>query len=571
MSADAVSTHETPHAGLDAAVLAVKEKATEFARLPVADKARLAAECIPSVAAIAEEWAHAGCRAKGIDPASTTSGEEWLGGPSVTLRNLRLLVESLTAVAHSGRPPLGAGARTRSDGRVEVDVFPASGHDKALFAGFTARCLMDPGLDEAAVRAKQAAFYQKRDPQGGLSLILGAGNVSSIPPMDAFYKLFVDGNVCVLKMNPVNEYIGPILERALAPLIKRGYLKVVYGGGDAGKYLTEHAAVDDIHITGSDRTHDLIVWGTPGEERERRKRENDPLLKKTITSELGNVSPVAIVPAEYSDDELWFQARSVASMVVNNGSFNCNAAKVLIVSEKWPQRETFRKLVGKALGQAPVRKAYYPGARDRYAQLTDGRKVETFGSATADALAWTMISGVDSANLDEKLFTVEPFCGILSETSLPAGDPVEFLAAATTFMNDRMWGTLNAAIIIHPRHEKDATVGAALDRAIALLRYGTVAINHWPALGYGFVTTPWGGHQSATLGDIQSGLGWVHNTFMLDGIDKAIVRGPLKVAPKPAWFYDNRKVHLLGPKLCAFEAAPSWLKVPGMAITALGG
>ena len=48
--------------------------------------------------------------------------------------------------------------------------------------------------------------------------------------MDALYKMFVEGMVCVLKMNPVNEYLGPYLERALEPLIARGYLRIVYGG-----------------------------------------------------------------------------------------------------------------------------------------------------------------------------------------------------------------------------------------------------------------------------------------------------------------------------------------------------
>src|SRR6185436_19372306 len=123
----------------------------------------------------------------------------------------------------------------------------------------------------------------------------------------------------------------------------------------------------------------LIVWGPPGPERERRMRENDPLLKKPITSELGNVSPVVIVPGRWSDAELWFQARSVASMVVNNGSFNCNAAKIIVTSEKWAQRDTFRKLVAKALAEVPPRKAYYPGAQDRYKTLTEGRACQYIG------------------------------------------------------------------------------------------------------------------------------------------------------------------------------------------------
>jgi aldehyde dehydrogenase (NAD(P)+) len=127
-----------------------------------------------------------------------------------------------------------------------------------------------------------------------------------------------------------------------------------------------------------------------------------------------------------------------------------------------------------------------------------------------------------------------------------------------------VWGTLNACIVIHPRDEARPEVAAQLDKSIVELRYGTVAINHWPATCYGAVSLPWGGHPSATLADIQSGLGWVHNTFMLEGMDKTVVRGPLVVKPKPAWFYDNKNTRTLGPKLVALESDPSWLRVPGI-------
>ena len=58
---------------------------------------------------------------------------------------------------------------------------------------------------------------------------------------------------------------------------------------------------------------------------------------------------------------------------------------------------------------------------------------------------------------------------------------------------------------------------------------------------------------------------------MIEGIEKGVVRGPIKVSPKPAWFYDNSATAKLGNKLVKFEASPSWWKIPGMAITALGG
>jgi aldehyde dehydrogenase (NAD(P)+) len=123
--------------------------------------------------------------------------------------------------------------------------------------------------------------------------------------------------------------------------------------------------------------------------------------------------------------------------------------------------------------------------------------------------------------------------------------------------------------VIHPRLEKDATVGRALDRAIVALRYGTVAINHWPAVGYALATLPWGGHPSATLRDIQSGLGWVHNTYMLEGIDKAIVRGGLTVKPTPVWFFDHKKVAKVGRKLVDLDLEPRWRKLPGLILAAL--
>ncbi|HMJ50853.1 MAG TPA: aldehyde dehydrogenase family protein [Polyangiaceae bacterium] len=571
-SAHAESKASTPRPELDRAVVEVSEQRRAFARLPASEKAALLRSMLPLMVKVGRAWVEAGCRAKGISLDRNIAGEEWLGGPLVTARNTRLLMQSLEQINSKGRPALGHGVRTRSDGRLEIEVLPSGGFDGALYRGLSCVALMDRGVDESSARARQAAFYQKKDSEGGVSLVLGAGNVSSIPASDVLYKMFVDGNVCVLKMNPVNEWVGPFLEQCLAPLITRHFLRLVYGGADVGEYLCQHAGIHDIHITGSDKTHDRIVWGPPGPEQDRRRRENDPILKKTITSELGNVSPVAIVPGQYTDQELDFQARSVVTMIVNNASFNCNAAKMLITSRAWPQRGRFLERIAAALGEVPPRKAYYPGARSRYGDLLGSRSnVKRFGKEEPDTLAWALITDVDSSNADEPLFQIEPFCGILSQTDLDEKDPSAFLAAATKFCNERLWGTLNACIVVDPRTEADPAVTTALDRAIVNLRYGSVAVNHWPALVFGAASAPWGGHPSATLADVQSGLGWVHNTFMLDGIEKSVFRGPCVLSPKPAWFYDNAMMQVIGAKLSEFEAAPSALKLPSLVLASLRG
>jgi aldehyde dehydrogenase (NAD(P)+) len=572
MSGGAKSRLESSHKELDESVAVLRDHARSFARLPAAERARLLRACIPRMAAAAERWAHAGIQAKGLPEGSSAAAEEWLGGPMPSIRNARLLARSLDDLAAGKKPVLPGKLRASADGRTLVPVFPGDGIDGALFAGFSCNVRMLPGVSAADVTQKQASFYDKKDPEGALSLILGAGNVSSIPPMDAFYKMFVDGSVCLLKMNPVNEYLGPIYEDALAPLIQAGYLRIAYGGGEVGGYLTAHAGVDDVHITGSDRTHDLIVWGPPGPERDRRKAAKDPLLKKTITSELGSVTPVIMVPGQYSASELEFLAQNVASMVTNNASCNCNAAKLLLTSAGWAQREPFLARLKEILASVAPRRAYYPGAFERFDYLVKGRKdAVKLGEAGKDELPWTLCFGLGAKDEEERLFKTEPFCPILSESALDERDPAAFLAAATAFANDRVWGTLSAVVTIHPKTEKDPQVQKALEKSVADLRYGAVAINHWAAVVYATVTPPWGAHPSSTLENIQGGLGWVHNSYMLEGIEKAVLRGPIKVTPKPPWFVTHTKALAVAGKMVGMEAEPSWLKVPGVALAALGG
>ena len=563
----------TPTQDLDKKLAKLRDHAREFARLSVSKKIELLEEVYRGTNQVAADWVRAACNAKGIATDAPVSGEEWIAGPALTLRNIRFLIRSLREIGERGVPELAEKRlRTLPHGAVAVRVAPYDAFDGALYGGVSGETWLRSGITANEISNHPASFYKKRDPEGGVSLVLGAGNVDSIPPMDVVYKMFVDGNVCILKMNPVNEYLGPFFERAFKTLIDKGYLAIVYGGGDVGSYLCYHKDVDDVHITGSDKTHDLIVWGPPGSARDDRKRRNDPVLKKPITSELGNVSPVLIVPGPYTDDELSSMAENVAGMITNNASFNCNAAKLLITPKGWDKRDAFLKKVGAVLALVKPRKAYYPGAFQRYESLTVGHSdVRKIGAGTEQNLPWTLVAGLDADDPEEKNFFTEPFCSILSETSVASNDPLDFITKAVGFANDRVWGTLNAMLFAHPKLESDPTLRTALDGALRDLKYGTVAINAWPALGYAFCSTPWGGHPSATLSDIQSGLGWVHNSVMLEDIEKCVIRAPLKPMPKQVYFATHKTLHQLGERLVAFEGSPSWLKVPGLAVAALRG
>ena len=121
---------------------------------------------------------------------------------------------------------------------------------------------MRPGVTEENLTRHVASFYRVEDPPGHVALILGAGNISSIVPLDLLYKMFVEGAVGLVKMNPVNDYVGEYLEAIFAPQIADGFVRFAYGAADVGGALCDHHHVDSVHITGSARTHDVMVFGS---------------------------------------------------------------------------------------------------------------------------------------------------------------------------------------------------------------------------------------------------------------------------------------------------------------------
>ncbi len=519
---------------------------------------------------VAERSVKAACLAKGIPLGTPAEGEEWTA-PSFVVRHLRLVQESLTAIRRTGNTPIGKTGRT-IDGRLAVQAFPANRIDGVLFKGVRVDVHLQPGVSEAQLHASRARFYKKPDHDGRVVLVLGAGNINAIVSMDVLTKLFNEGKVCVVKLNPVNAYLGPFLEEAYAEAIAQSFLAIVYGGANEGEYLAHHPGIDEIHLTGSDKTFDLLVWGSPGADREARKAQGRPLLEKPITAELGSVSPVIVVPGPYTEKELRYQAEDVASGLIFNASFNCNAPKVLVTPKGWAQREAFLRGVERALSHTPARKAYYPGAQDRWRAFSEARsRARKFGDAGTDTLPWTLIPGLDPDDRGERAFAVESFCPILFETQVGSADPVVFLEQAVDFANKRLWGTLSAGLIVHPKTLNDPRLGEAVERAIVNLRYGSVCVNAWSGYVFAWGAPPWGPHPSSTLADIQSGRGWVHNTMMLEGIEKAVLRHPITIKPKPVTFPSHRTAHMLMRRLTVLEQSASWTKVPGVIAAAMRG
>ncbi len=557
-------------ADLNAKIQTLKANKDRWASMPISERISFLESAQRGSYAVAHRQVRAAWEAKRIDPNTPLAGEEYLAGPVVQVRTIRLLLNTLKAIAKDGRPRLlPNGTRTLKDGRAAVKVFPTDLADKLLLTGFEAEVWMQPGVTEANLYDHIAEFYRNPPATGRVSLVLGAGNVASIGPLDMIHKLFVEGQVSLLKLNPVNEYLGPFIEEAFGKLIAAGFVEVAYGGADVGDFLCQHPDIDEIHITGSDRTHDIIVFG-PGEEGEARKSRGEPRNDKRITSELGNVSPVIVMPGSWTESEMRFQAENVATQLANNGGFNCNAVKVLILHEDWSLKHEFLAMLKAVLAAIPQRYAYYPGAAERYDRfVSQHENVEAIGPRTDDTLPWTMMLDVDATKTEQSCFGEEAFCGIVAQTVLPGADASEYLKNAVKFCNEHVWGTLNAGIIIDPRTEK--FLGDVVEQAIDDLKVGSVAINHWAGLCYGFGSTAWGGYPGQPLNDVQSGIGAVHNTFLFDKPQKTVLRGPFVAAPKPPWFVTHGRTHKVAPRILEMEMKPSLTKIPGIAFHAFRG
>ena len=552
-------------------VARLRDRATAFTRLSMSERIELARAMQAGFLRVADAIVEASCAAKGIARGTPLEGEEWATGPWCVVRHLRLVMEQLRSIDRTGTTAIGPLGRT-ADGRRSVGVFPAGPVDGVLFSGITVEVHLEAGWDEGRLEETRAGFYRGRGHDGRVVLILGAGNLSGISPMDVVTKMFNEGKVCLLKLNPVNAYLGPLLEEAFSGAVRRGFLAVAYGGADEGGYLAHHEGVDEVHLTGSDRSYEMLMWGPPGPERASRKARHAPVLRKPVTAELGNVSPILVVPGPYGDRDLAFQAESIAGSVISNASFNCNSGKVLVSPAGWPARSALLGAVERALAGAPIRNAYYPGAEERWSGLIRGRKgVKTIGRAEPGQLPWTVLPDLDASDPAETGFGTEPFCPVLMETAVGSSDPIAYLDAAVAFANNRLWGTLSAAIVVHPKTLKDPALSAAFEQALARLKYGAVAVNSWSGHLFVYGSPPWGGHPSSSATDIQSGTGWVHNTAMLEGIEKAVLRHPLTSVPKPVSFPSHRTAHTLLRRITRLDETASWRRVPGVIAAAMRG
>ena len=460
---------------LDEAVARAREGAAKLLTLSLDERVALARAMQVGYLAIAREIVHAACAAKAIPLGTPLEGEEWTLGPWFVVRQLRLLQQSLLSLKRTGNTPVGELGRT-ADGRLTVQVFPAGRdrrHALQRASGWMSICEHGVGRARADRLPRPASTRRSRTTAGWCWCWAPATSTES-PSMDVLTKIFNEGKACVLKMNPVNAYLGPFLERALRrrhparatsrwSMVARRRAPTWPGTPEWTRFISP----------GRTATYDTIVWGPPGPEREARKRDEPPRPHQAGDGRAGRRRAGARGAGSLLRRRSWPSRRrtwpaaspSTPASTATPTAWSCSPAA-------GPGARSSSAGCRNAFGRAADRLAYYPGARERLERFAAGRGTRIGGRAEG-ALPWTLIAGLDpDARCGAALprGVVRP---VIVETSVGSTDPVEFLEHGRPFRQRAALGHAGGRIGGPPQDGQGPDHrrrGGAGDRAAPLRR-----------------------------------------------------------------------------------------------------
>lgn len=517
--------------------------------------------------AVAKAWAAADAKAKDVDHDHWDYAMSFIG-PIGAPVIARAYIDALKGLRDQGVPKLYKNIEQEGD-QVRLEVYPLYKTDSYVFQDVRGYTYLQPGTKEEDFDQYQIHADEYKVRKGGISLVLGAGNCASIAVADTLHKLFNDRSVVLLKIHPVLEYLYDTLQVVFEPFIKAGVLKLATGGSDLGKYVTTHPLVEDIHITGSDKTFDAIVYG-PGAQGKENKRNDKKLNERPVMGELGCVTPLIVIPGDWSESDFDFQARTIISFLGFGGGYFCMTPRVLIMPKNWEGSNKLIALVKKYMQEVQLASSFYPGTQENIdAALKEYPQLEMIGQRDAHHQPWMFLTNLDP-KIDQYAFSVEVWATFMAQVFLEGDSAEDFLKEAVKFANDKLWGNLSGIIIVDSTTEKRLAKSGALQTALKELRYGVVTLNIFPGIVYGLGVFPWGGYPGDSYRDIQSGNVFVNNPNLLKNIEKSVVYAPFHLRPETFALVTNPKDVEGFAMLAEYAASRSWKDIFKLVLTITG-
>lgn len=318
--------------------------------------------------------------------------------------------------------------------------------------------------DVVRVKGEEPIQINPMDQPPGIIAVLGAGNYTS--SLEMVKAMFLDGKAVVHKPHQINIQVDKVWAKVFEPLVEHNVLSFLEE--DPTFHLNTDPRIGTIYFTGGSGTASKIMAGTT----------------TPVISECGGNNPCIVVPGDrpWTAKELKHQAMVFVTLAKMNGGAVCGRAQTIVMSKQWEQREQFLAAIKTAISEDTFAAGtYYPGSDrvfERFQKAHPAAELFEPEGGKFKSAKFMMIT-----DLEEDSYAVEneAFCQIVGEVPLDvpanAGD---FLAAATTFCNEKLLGTLGCYIVVDEDTKK--ANGGVLDKAVTELSYGGIGINVIPPM-----------------------------------------------------------------------------------------
>lgn len=468
---------------------------------------------------------------------------------------VRLYLQALYTIRDCGKPKFAKKIQQDGD-RVQFQIFPQGLQDRVLWGSTKARVYLKQGTCIADFEQYQSVYQDPND-LGAIALVLASGNYAHLTISDTLHKLIAEKNVVLIKINPVKAYLFSIMTEIFQPFIDAGVVRIISGGPAVGHYAAYHPLVNNLHMTGSDKTFESIVYGS-GDVGIENKKNDRRVLTIPITGELGCVTPVIIVPGEWSEKDFHYQAKNIVSMLGLNSGYTCCAPRVLIMPKTWGGSLKLLNLIRHYMTELSIASNYYPGTEECIQRLeTQYPHLEKIGLQDATHQPWMLITDLHP-ELDEYAFRVEVWAAFMSQVYLADEDVASYLNTAVAFANNKLWGTLSAMILVDAKTRKKLEKTGCLPRAIRELHYGVVTINLFSGYANSLGILPWGGYPGSDYSNIQSGNAYVNNMMLLKNVEKTVLEGPFRLWPEIPLFISHKKLVAAGIMFSYYNITGRW-------------
>ena len=529
---------------IDRNISKLRVNSSEFLNLDKTNLISMLEQVIDNIKTISYYWASLSSEKKG-HLTKSKEGEEWIGGPFSCIYALQYFIEYL-------QDEDGLDINNFDETNKSYKVFPTKNIEKLLFPFLEGEIRFGKNLNFDQINEYRGFANRFNNNKAKITLVLGAGNVSSIPVLDALFHMIAYKSVIYIKLNPVNDYLLPIFTQVFEPFISRGFMIITEGDMEASKYLTEHDGFQHTHLTGSNYTYESIVYGKTLSDKERSLKTLPKINKKPITTELGNVTPIIVHPGNWSRSEIRHQAKKIVTAKLNNSGFNCIAAQVIVLPKDWKHTKKLKADIKNYLKKIGDTTSYYPGAIENLNDLNGSNNYEQINNLSCSTPF--LISNLD---LEREYGSKEVWSTALYFKEISYNSYEDFCTNSVNYVNNELWGNLGVSVLI--KNYKKKKNEKILSSYVENLKYGTVAINEWSALGFVIPSLPWGGYPGNKDNDIQSGQGYVHNSFLFESPQKGIIYSKFRLSRliDPPWFVTNKKAHRIFKNLTYYQATKS--------------